>query len=408
MKKIGLINVFAGEAPWFFKLFLKSCQANLTVDFFIFTDILIDDPITQNVKIIPFSLADFNRLATEKLGFDIDVRKGYKLCDFRPAFGIIFSEYLAGYDFWGITDIDVIYGRIREFMSDELLEEFDVVCVRHAYITACCMLYKNSSYVNNLYLKSRDYKMVFTSFKNYAFDEANFENSDSFLEVHDIFRRDCEIESIQHVLVKEADSGNLKAHFDLLLIDGLSGKLKWDNGIFTYGGKFEFMLFHLLNYKCNIFADNHLKWNEVPDVFYIDRFGYRESNSLWVRLKVLCKDNLLPFFWNLGKMADCFISYALFRKKAGVMQAGDYYYHLSKRRISIRKCTKGANHISAGGASDIVLYRMLFSPNYFFSRDFGLIVRIPANQSAPYEKFDIVYRDGHSAAYVKSRDPGET
>ena len=405
MKKISLINIFIGEFPWFFKLFLKSCETNPTIDFFIFTDVIIEYPVANNIKIIPFSLADFNQLARKKLGFDIDVKKGYKLCDFRPAFGVLFSEYLKGYDFWGITDIDVIYGRIREFMTEELLEEYDIICVRHAYITACCMLYKNNEYVNNLYTKSKDYKMIFTSPKNYAFDETNFENSDSFLEIHDIFKRNCEIESIQHVIVKEGDIGNLKAHFDLLLIDATSGKLKWDNGIFSYAGKFEFMLYHLIDYKRNIFANKTLKWDEIPDVFYIDKFDYRKNDSVFTRFKVYYYDILRPFFWNLGKTIDCFLSYSLFRKKVKIMEAGDYYYHLNKQKTVIGRHDDGTNFININGFSNIVLYEMTFNKNYFFSKNFGLILKTDTNQSMPYKKFDVVYSSGLSNTYVKLENP---
>ncbi|WP_268848175.1 DUF6625 family protein [Flavobacterium aestivum] len=405
MKKISLINIFIGEFPWFFKLFLKSCETNPTIDFFIFTDAIIDYPLTNNIKIIPFSLDVFNQLATKKLGFDIDVKKGYKLCDFRPAFGVIFSEYLKDYDFWGITDIDVIYGRIREFMTDELLEEYDIVCVRHAYITACCMLYKNNEYVNNLYIKSKDYKMIFASPKNYAFDETNFENSDSFLEIHDIFKRDCQIESIQHIIVKEGDVGNLNAHFDLLLIDGISGKLKWDNGIFSYAGKIEFMLYHLIDYKRNIFANNSLKWGKIPDVFYIDKFDYRKNNSVLTRFIVFYDDNLKPFFWNLGKRIDCFLSYTLFRKKVKTMEAGDYYYHLNKQKTVIGRHDDGTNFINMNGFSNIILYEMTFNKNYFFAKNFELILKTDTNQSIPFKKFDTINSAGHSNTYIKADYP---
>ncbi|MET0943960.1 MAG: DUF6625 family protein, partial [Flavobacterium sp.] len=63
MKKIGLINIYMGEFPWFFKLFLKSCEANPTIDFFIFTDTIIEYKTAENIKVIPFTLQDFNLLA---------------------------------------------------------------------------------------------------------------------------------------------------------------------------------------------------------------------------------------------------------------------------------------------------------------------------------------------------------
>lgn len=404
MKKIGLINIFIGEFPWFFKFFLKSCETNPTVDFFIFTDVILDYPVADNIKIIPFSLNDFNQLALEKLGFEIDVKKGYKLCDFRPAFGILFSEYLQGYDFWGITDIDVIYGRIREFMTEELLEEYDIVCVRNAFITACCMLYKNNEYINNLYKKSKDYKMIFTASKNYAFDETNFENTESFLEKHDIFKRNCEIESIQHVIIKEEDKGNLKAHFDLLLIESTPGKLKWDNGLFSYKGKIEFMLYHLMYYKSNIFSNNTLKWSEIPDVFYIDKFDYRKNNSIFTYFKVFYDDNLRAFLWNLGKKIDCFLSYTLFKRKLKRMEVGDYYYYLNKQKIVIGKNDDGSNFLNIMGSRNITLYKMIFSKNHFFAKNFKTVFKID-NQTDSCTQFDMLHNNGQKNTYVKLENP---
>jgi hypothetical protein len=405
MKKISLINVFTGDFPWFFKLFLKSCETNPTIDFFIFTDNVLDYKVPHNVKIIPFTLADFNQLATEKFGFIIDVNKGYKLCDFRPAFGILFSEYLQGYDFWGITDIDVIYGRIREFMTDELLEEYDTICVRNAFITACCMLYKNNEYVNNLYKKSKDYKMIFTTPKNYAFDETNFENSHNFIDIHDLLKINCEIESIQHVIIKEVDKGKLKAHFDLFLFEGTPGKLKWENGLFSYKNKVEFMLYHLMYYKCNIFANNILKWDKIPDVFYIDKFDYRTDNSLFTRFKVFYDDVIKPFLWNLDKRIDCFLSYTLFRKKVKNLEEGNYFYYLNKEKILICKNYDGTNFVKTNDQNHILLYKMTFNKGYFFTKNSGVVCKINADSTIPQKRFDMVYSSGHTNTYVKLENP---
>ena len=46
-----------------------------------------------------------------------------------------FSEIIADYDFWGIGDIDIVYGDIRSFINDEILNEYDVISSRHDYIT---------------------------------------------------------------------------------------------------------------------------------------------------------------------------------------------------------------------------------------------------------------------------------
>ena len=54
--------------------------------------------------------------------FEISLERPYKLCDFRPAFGEIFADELAGYDFWGHSDLDVIFGRIRDHLPAAAFE----------------------------------------------------------------------------------------------------------------------------------------------------------------------------------------------------------------------------------------------------------------------------------------------
>ena len=64
-------------------------------------------------------LCEFDDLAKrirDFFDFEVSLEQPYKLCDFRPAFGEIFAEELAGYDFWGHSDLDVIFGRIRDHL----------------------------------------------------------------------------------------------------------------------------------------------------------------------------------------------------------------------------------------------------------------------------------------------------
>ena len=92
------------------------------------------------------------------MGFEIVVESGYKLCDFKPALGYIFSDYIKKYDFWGYCDIDIIFGNIRAFMTDDLLNEYDVISARHDYLTGCFALYKNNQDMCELFNKAKTTK----------------------------------------------------------------------------------------------------------------------------------------------------------------------------------------------------------------------------------------------------------
>ena len=59
----------------------------------------------------------------QKMALDINIQKPYKLCDFKPAYGKIFEDYLEAYDFWVHCDLDIRWGDIRKFIPEKVLEE---------------------------------------------------------------------------------------------------------------------------------------------------------------------------------------------------------------------------------------------------------------------------------------------
>ncbi len=68
------------------------------------------------------------RSRVESLGIKCPNLEGRKLCDFKPALGEMYADEITagGYDFWGHTDLDCVYGRLWEYVTDELLAQCDV------------------------------------------------------------------------------------------------------------------------------------------------------------------------------------------------------------------------------------------------------------------------------------------
>ena len=117
MKRVIFIILYIGNYPWYFLYFLKSCTYNPDIDFKILSD--ADIPLSvkpDNVELIPYSLEQFNEDATKALGFKINVEKAYKLCDFKPAYGYIFSDYVKNYDFWGYCA--TMHKRVEKFLQE--------------------------------------------------------------------------------------------------------------------------------------------------------------------------------------------------------------------------------------------------------------------------------------------------
>lgn len=248
LASIGIVSFYAGKLPWYFDFFLHSCKYNLTIDFFVITDNVYLKPIPNNVKIIYMTMQDLSALATEKMGFANYIEDPYKINDYKPAFGLLFSDILNQYDFWGFSDIDVIYGNIRLFFENSLLKKYDFMTVRHDYTAGCFSLFKNNETMNNIFKKSRDYKKIFLSNRHFCFDECNFAHR-LLTEGHSILDVKTEVESFTHVIKEAEKKKEINAYFDFLLIEGVPGHIKFDQGRVIYKNRFEAVLYHLIKLK---------------------------------------------------------------------------------------------------------------------------------------------------------------
>ena len=215
MKKICLIVVYLGSLPHWMNLFLKSCEMNPSVNWLIFTDGKIPKPCPKNVRFVKFDMNDFNRLATKKIGIDVKITRKYKLCDFKPAYGLIFEDYLKDYDFWGCTDLDIVYGQIRHFIDDKLMEKYEIITSKK-YLVGHFTLYKNVQKVNQIFKKHKDYMKVFQGNRNYIFDEQG--RPEEGIAGMDIFLREyLKVYSENLIIGKMKKNGLLKWRMELLL-----------------------------------------------------------------------------------------------------------------------------------------------------------------------------------------------
>lgn len=395
MKKLVLINFFFGKFPWYFDFFIKSCEFNPTVDFLIFTDNFVDRKLPPNINLIHASLEMFNELATEKLGFSVNVTRPYKFCDFKPTFGKVFEDYIKEYDFWALCDIDLVFGRIREFITDDLLNQYDVISVRHDYPTGFFMVFRNDEKINTLFTKSRDYVKILNSNNNYCFDECNYKYQ--FLERGiDIFDLDCEVESMHHVLLREQERGLINVHFDFLVIEGIPGKLKWCNGILTFKNEYEVLLYHFVSYKYNIFS--HKKnWKNVPNEFYIDKYNIQRKGLVKNYFLTAWTDFIKPISFNYFLQFDRFISNIFCKRQLSILREGTYY--LGETIWNISNDEKGNNYLAISDESSMPIYEMIFNNNFFYAKDHYFFYRYhkPDNQFS--EHFEEIRRDGNTSVF---------
>jgi hypothetical protein len=264
--KIVIITCWYGSYPWYFPYFIHSCIYNPTIDFCIITDnrqAIINKP--NNVKIIYKTIDEIRVTASQKLGFQVAIENAYKLCDFKPTYGFLFSEIVKGYDFWGHGDIDIMYGDIRNFMTKEVLNNHDIISSRHDFITGTFCLFRNNMQMNTFFMQSKDYKKVFSSKEHFCFDECNF----LFIELQkgaNILDIKNDIQSMTYLVKKAQLEGKLNAFFDFIIVEGMTAKVKWDNGKIIYKDEFEGMYYNLIRYKTECKNPNVL--DPIPNIFY--------------------------------------------------------------------------------------------------------------------------------------------
>jgi hypothetical protein len=143
-----------------------------------------------------------------------------------------------------------------------------LISVRPDWMPGCFLLFKNIPKMNTLFLQSKDYKKALTGKEYYNFDETNFAHNQfkygkTYREVN------TEIESMLHVVQKLTEQNYIKPFFDFFMIEGMSGKLKWENGRMFYRNKYEVLLYHLIYFK-NL-PPPKLKRHSLPEKFTLSK-----------------------------------------------------------------------------------------------------------------------------------------
>lgn len=173
MKEGDIVNEYVLICPYFghlpdnFPLWLNSCMYNDKINFLIFTDDNRSFKAPHNVKINHMELDELQRLIKVKFPFVRFDISPYKLCDYKPTYGYLFSDYISGYKYWGNCDIDLIYGDLIKFLPTQTYDKISNL----GHTT----FYRNESKINTAFMESSEdtltYKEILASDANFGFDE---------------------------------------------------------------------------------------------------------------------------------------------------------------------------------------------------------------------------------------------
>jgi len=275
--RIAILLPYFGNFPNYIHFFFKTCAYNTNITFLVFTDNIFSNfKDINNIKFISSTLSDFNTLASIKLGAEVNIKNAYKLCDFKPMYGLIYEDYIKEYDFWGYCDTDIIFGDLKKILTDEILEKYDIISSHLQYMSGPFSLYKNSREVNRLFFKSKDWREVVLNKSVLLFDEASNVIS-KLWEGYNIFDFESKIESLTHV-VQNKDNSNIKTYFSNFITERVPhhAKLIWKDGKLTDSNENELYIFHFLVYKTSLLFNVPLQLDK--DLFYFTKQGFFLDN----------------------------------------------------------------------------------------------------------------------------------
>lgn len=134
--------------------------------FTFFTDMPMES--FENVEIIKSDTKWFSNLVSEKLGIDYDLHftpeakypLSKHLYDLWPTQGILFEDYLKGFDFWGHGCMDIRYGDLDKWLNDEFLDQLDIFSNDPDAICGPFSLYRNEEKVNELFKEIPNWKSL--------------------------------------------------------------------------------------------------------------------------------------------------------------------------------------------------------------------------------------------------------
>ena len=175
--KLLMIQPWFGKYPVYFPAHLLSCGTNNHVDWLFVTDQPAPSSSWPNIRFLRMHFEELLALASTKLRHHVSLSRPYKVCDLRPAFGVVFEDQIRGYDFWGYFDIDVVWGDIKRFITADILAMYDVLSGAFKLIRGHFALFRNAPHINTLFRRIPNFERRLVSPRSERLDETAIGNA---------------------------------------------------------------------------------------------------------------------------------------------------------------------------------------------------------------------------------------
>lgn len=291
--KVALIIPYYGRLPSYFPLFISSMK-NKPLDVLFFTNQPEPENLPSNIIWKTVEFDEVKKLFDEKLKMNVSLDSPYKFCDLRPAFGLVFEDFLEEYDFWGTSDVDLVIDNFEKFINDEVLSKTDVYSCAETFLTGPFFLLRNNSYCNTLFENSKDWLKVCTTKKYLRFDECDGNYFVKLRRGVSIFDLNTRIQSFTEILFIEAQKGLRLLFTDTILETKGTIPVQITENEVLYKGK-EYLLLHYLFIKQKFYFYANPAIKNLP--CYINSFGTFKNKPSFI--KILISVNLLNAIKNL-------------------------------------------------------------------------------------------------------------
>jgi hypothetical protein len=173
-RSVLIFIVYFGKWPPWIDFFLESCRANPTIDWLIIGDSPPPESRPANVRHLVIGFEDYQALVSSKLDIRFRPAHAHKLCDVRPALAYIHRELAEGYDFVGFGDVDLVYGDIRRFYDEQILESYDALSTHPERVSGHFFLMRNTDELASAFMRSPRWRRKLEEPANAWFDENDF------------------------------------------------------------------------------------------------------------------------------------------------------------------------------------------------------------------------------------------
>ena len=284
-RKIVLLTCYMGTLPDYFPYFAASCNKNPDIDFIVFNDRIGQSEQHGNLRIVKITFDEFNRLASQKLGLNINISNGYKIADFKPVYAMVFDNFIEGYDFWGYVDLDIIWGNLRHFITDDLLDNYDVITTKEKWIAGHFTIFRNTPFFQQLITATDDYKQRLEDpTYNWFIEESCRRWLGEQFSLEYLQANKMPV-SIYDIVMEYQKQGKLRFYCRDVIREYPQVPINYlyNNGVFTdLNNGQEFMYFHLLTIK-KLWRFYMPAYKKIPEKFFITGYGVRSyfGNKWW-------------------------------------------------------------------------------------------------------------------------------